>query len=138
MHKQSLSCLSTPEKRRGLEGKLPHESGILHESPIQMGRFIDEEKMVSFVLAAMLLMTSILPVSAYQALDNSTQSQPHTEFAGSFHLSHTLMTDKQAAVLADYLQNNSFQICVAQSLCKRDAGTEEPQTLSLGFLTLFA
>lgn len=63
-----------------------------------------KKQFVSFVLATMLFMTFILPVSAYQSLDNSTQPLPHTEFGGQFQLFNTSLTDKQATVLADYVQ----------------------------------
>ncbi|WP_430110432.1 amidase domain-containing protein [Paenibacillus sp. B1-33] len=67
-----------------------------------------KKRIVSFVLAAMLFMIFILPVSAYQSLDNSTQPLPHSEFASQIQLSNTSLTDKQAAVLANYVQKQLF------------------------------
>lgn len=48
------------------------------------------------------LFTFILPASAQQSLDFSTQLQ--TEFAGHFQYANTSLTDKQAAVISDYVQ----------------------------------
>jgi len=61
-----------------------------------------KKQIVSFVLAGMLLFTFILPASAQQSLDSSTQ--PQTKFAGNFQYANTSLTDKQAAVISDYVQ----------------------------------